>query len=287
MVSVSCGDHPSILNPCFALKPSFPRRPAIPFSPRARAYRGLRRRWPARGARPGAARAPPGADIDAGAQAGAARPGHPAAWTGNLDDPASLRRLAALATRVRAPGAPARPGPRNVVDRPAHPALAQVLRRRTPPRSLVYGSTSGVYGDCGGDWVVETRPLAPRTPRAQRRVDAERWCGTWGASGVRASILRIPGIYAPDREGGTPRAPAAQGHAGAGRLPTTSTPTTSTPTTWRAPASPPCGAAPQRVVNVNDDSALKMGDYFDQAADLYGLPRPPRVPATRRRPRCR
>ena len=35
---------------------------------------------------------------------------------------------------------------------------------------------------------------------------------------------------------------------------------------------------PQRVVNVNDDSALKMGDYFDQAADLYGLPRPPRVP---------
>lgn len=35
--------------------------------------------------------------------------------------------------------------------------------------------------------------------------------------------------------------------------------------------------APQRVYNVNDDSCLKMGDYFDLAADLYGLPRPPRI----------
>ncbi|MBU3740541.1 MAG: SDR family NAD(P)-dependent oxidoreductase, partial [Rhodoferax sp.] len=33
----------------------------------------------------------------------------------------------------------------------------------------------------------------------------------------------------------------------------------------------------QRVVNVNDDTRLKMGDYFDLAADLYGLPRPPRI----------
>lgn len=34
---------------------------------------------------------------------------------------------------------------------------------------------------------------------------------------------------------------------------------------------------PQRIYNVNDDTQLKMGDYFDLAADLYGLPRPPRV----------
>lgn len=36
-------------------------------------------------------------------------------------------------------------------------------------------------------------------------------------------------------------------------------------------------ARPQRALNVCDDSALRMGDYFDQAADLYGLPRPLRV----------
>jgi nucleoside-diphosphate-sugar epimerase len=34
----------------------------------------------------------------------------------------------------------------------------------------------------------------------------------------------------------------------------------------------------QRVVNVCDDTDLRMGDYFDLAADLCGLPRPPRLP---------
>jgi nucleoside-diphosphate-sugar epimerase len=32
------------------------------------------------------------------------------------------------------------------------------------------------------------------------------------------------------------------------------------------------------VYNASDDTELKMGDYFDLAADIYGLPRPPRVP---------
>jgi nucleoside-diphosphate-sugar epimerase len=34
---------------------------------------------------------------------------------------------------------------------------------------------------------------------------------------------------------------------------------------------------PQRTYNVVDDTQLKMGDYFDLAADLYGLPKPPRI----------
>ena len=33
----------------------------------------------------------------------------------------------------------------------------------------------------------------------------------------------------------------------------------------------------QRVINVCDDTDLRMGDYFDLAADLCGLPRPPRL----------
>ena len=31
---------------------------------------------------------------------------------------------------------------------------------------------------------------------------------------------------------------------------------------------------PQRIYNVSDDTQMKMGDYFDLAADLYQLPRP-------------
>ncbi|HPL79202.1 MAG TPA: NAD-dependent epimerase/dehydratase family protein, partial [Burkholderiaceae bacterium] len=125
--------------------------------------------------------------------------------SGNLDDPASLRRLAALATRVVHLAPPPGEGHTRWWTDPRTRTLLRVLRQRTPPRSLVYGSTSGVYGDCAGEWVTETRPLAPRTPRAQRRADAERLVRHLGRAGVRASILRIPGIYAPDREGGTPR----------------------------------------------------------------------------------
>ncbi|MBM3342527.1 MAG: SDR family NAD(P)-dependent oxidoreductase, partial [Betaproteobacteria bacterium] len=68
------------------------------------------------------------------------------------------------------------------------------------PQHFVYISTSGVYGDCAGEVVPETRPARPQTARAKRRVDAERRLRAWGVrSGVRVSILRVPGIYAADR----------------------------------------------------------------------------------------
>ena len=198
---------------------------------------------------------------------------------GDLDHAATLRRLAGLATRVLhlAPPPPAGAGPDGWWRDPRTQALARALRRRTKPAVLVYGSTSGVYGDCGGDWVSETRPVAPATARAQRRVDAERAVRHLGRAGVRTSILRIPGIYAPDREGGTPEARLRKGtpvlaapddvytnHIHADDLARACT-----AALWR-------GAA-QRVYHVCDDTDLKMGDYFDLAADLYGLLRPPRV----------
>ena len=193
---------------------------------------------------------------------------------GNLDQPGTLKRLAGLATRVLHLAPPPGEGsgdPRTV-------ALMQALRRRSPPISVSYGSTSGVYGDCAGAAVRETRALQARTPRAQRRVAAERAMRHWGrASRVRVSLLRIPGIYAPDREGGTPRERLLRGtpvlqpsddvytnHIHADDLARACV-----AALWRGKA--------QRVYNVNDDSALKMGDYFDLAADLYGLSRPPRL----------
>ncbi len=197
---------------------------------------------------------------------------------GNLDDPASLRRLAALATRVVHLAPPPGEGHAMWWTDPRTRTLLRVLRRRTPPRSLVYGSTSGVYGDCGGEWVSETRAVAPHTPRAQRRVDAERLVRHLGRSGVRASILRIPGIYAPDREGGTPRGRLLKGTPVLDKADDVYTNHIHADDLARACIAALWRGKPQRVVNVNDDSAVKMGDYFDLAADLYGLPRPPRVP---------
>lgn len=198
---------------------------------------------------------------------------------GNLDAPATLRRLAGLATRVLHLAPPPSGTASSHWLRDLRTlALVRALRHRSLPTALVYGSTSGVYGDCGGAWVSETRSVAPETPRAQRRVDAERMVRHFGRSGVRASILRIPGIYAPDREGGTPErrlrkgTPVlqAQDDVFTNHIHADDLACVCTAALWR-------GAA-QRVYHVSDDSQLKMGDYFDLAADLYGLPRPPRVP---------
>ncbi|MDQ8019263.1 MAG: NAD-dependent epimerase/dehydratase family protein, partial [Bordetella sp.] len=157
-------------------------------------------------------------------------------------------------------------------------ALAHALRRRSPPAALVYGSTTGVYGDCGGLRIDETRRVQPGTVRAQRRVDAERVVRHLGRSaGTRASILRIPGIYAPDREGGTPRARLLQATPVLRAEDDVYTNHVHADDLARACVAALFRGRPQRAVNANDDTDLKMGDYMDLAADLYGLPRPPRI----------
>lgn len=198
---------------------------------------------------------------------------------GDLDRPATLARLSGLATRVVHLAPPPGEGNAQWWRDPRTTALLQALRRRSPPVSLVYGSTSGVYGDCAGERVTESRPLRPRTPRAQRRVDAEKQIRHYGrAARVRTSILRIPGIYAPDREGGTPRERLQKGTPVLEARDDVYTNHIHADDLARAIIAALWRAKPQRAYNASDDTELKMGDYFDLAADLYGLPRPPRVP---------
>ena len=197
---------------------------------------------------------------------------------GNLDDPASIQRLAGIAHRVihLAPPPTDRAG---ASERdPRSLALVRALRLRTPPLALVYGSTTGVYGDCGGQRVDETRTVNPHTPRAQRRVDAENLMRFLGRSGVRVSVLRIPGIYAADREGGTPRERLLKGTPVLAATDDVYTNHIHANDLARACAAALWRGKPQRVVNVTDDTDLKMGDYFDLAASLFGLPKPPRLP---------
>ena len=199
---------------------------------------------------------------------------------GNLDNAATLRRLSGVATRVMHLAPP--PGEGAGSDSwwrdPRTVALARALRLRSLPVSLVYASTSGVYGDCQGALVPETRALAPATPRAQRRVNAERAVRHLGRAGVRASILRIPGIYAPDRAGGTPEARLRKGTPVLVAEDDVYTNHIHADDLARACLRALWKGRPQRIYNVSDQSHLKMGDYFDLAADLYGLPRPPRLP---------
>ena len=196
---------------------------------------------------------------------------------GDLDQMETLRRLSGLAQRVLHLAPP--PGDvRGVVTHdPRTRDLLRALRLRTPPQALVYASTTGVYGDCRGQRVLETRPVQPHTARARRRLDAEQWVRLLGRSGVRSTVLRVPGIYAQNREGGTPRerllkgTPVlrAQDDVYTNHIHATDLARACALALWRGRA--------QRVLHVCDDTDMKMGDYFDLAADLMGLPRPPRI----------
>ncbi|HVE52349.1 MAG TPA: SDR family oxidoreductase [Ramlibacter sp.] len=197
---------------------------------------------------------------------------------GNLDDPASLRRLAGVADQVVHLAPPAGDAQAEWWRDRRTQALLRALRLRSAPRALVYASTSGVYGDCGGDKVDEARPVSPRTPRAQRRVDAERQVRFFArGTGTRCSVLRVPGIYASDREGGTPRERLRKGTPVLSAADDVFTNHIHADDLARAVLAALWRGRPQRIYNASDDSELKMGDYFDLAADLYGLPRPPRV----------
>lgn len=193
---------------------------------------------------------------------------------GNLDQKKSLHRLSGLATRVLHLAPPASHG----VSDGRTVALLRALRLRAAPTALVYGSTSGVYGDCAGAWVHEGWALVPTTVRAQRRVHAESSVRFFGRSaGVCCSVLRVPGIYAPNREGGTPKARLRKGTPVLDAADDVYTNHIHADDLARACVLALWRGKPQRAYNVNDDSALKMGDYFSAAAALYNMPVPPRI----------
>jgi len=67
-------------------------------------------------------------------------------------------------------------------------------------RAIVYLSTVGVYGDCGGDWVDEQTPANPASPRSRARRDAEKaWQELGARCGIAVAVLRLAGIYGPGR----------------------------------------------------------------------------------------
>ena len=193
---------------------------------------------------------------------------------GDLAQPSTLARLAGLANAVLHLAPPPSHGPND----PRTSNLLRALARKGRVRRIVYGSTSGVYGDCGGAWIDETRAVNPATDRGRRRVDAEqrlRWYGR--AFGARVTLLRIPGIYAGDRVGGHPRERLARGTPVLRREEDVFTNHIHADDLARACVAALHRGAPQRVVHVCDETDMRMGDYFDLAADLCGLPRPPRV----------
>jgi len=80
-------------------------------------------------------------------------------------------------------------------------------------RWIGYLSSTGVYGDCGGAWIDEARPPAPRTAANAARLRAEQaWTEAGARLGVPVQVFRLPGIYGPG-----PRSPFRALRAGTAR----------------------------------------------------------------------
>ena len=194
--------------------------------------------------------------------------------TGNLDEPDSLRRLAGLADVVLHLAPP----PGQGVQDPRTRHLLQALSRCARSPVLLYMSTTGVYGDCRGAWVAETRPVAPQTDRARRRVDAEQAVRAWGRRrGARATILRVPGIYALDRVGGDPRERVRRGSPSLVPEQDGWTNHIHADDLAQIVALATFRGSPGRVFHAVDDGDLRTGDHYDRVADRCGLPRPERI----------
>lgn len=205
---------------------------------------------------------------------------------GDLDERRSLTRIAGLADAVLHFAPPPGEGESDPRTRRLLAALARraSLARRPARRidavrqekALVYISTSGVYGDCRGERVAETRPAKPSNTRAKRRSDAEARLRAWGRQpGRRVGILRAPGIYAQDRmpaERVRKSLPAivASDDVHTNHIHAEDLARLALAVLFRGRAN--------RLYNAVDDSGLKMGDWFDIVADHLGLPRPPRLP---------
>jgi nucleoside-diphosphate-sugar epimerase len=190
---------------------------------------------------------------------------------GDLDDPDTLAALPVAGALLYYFAPPPGGGPWDTRMR----NFCAAVGSEQLPAKVVYISTSGVYGDCGGTWVTEETPVNAQTSRAKRRLDAETVLREWGVRlGVPVVILRVTGIYGPGR---LPLARLQEGHP-----------------VLRSAESPPtnrihaddlaavCLAAAEQaddgeIFNVSDGQPGTMTQYFNAAADLLGLPRPPQV----------
>jgi nucleoside-diphosphate-sugar epimerase len=152
----------------------------------------------------------------------------------------------------------------------------EFVRRARQLEWVGYLSTTGVYGDRGGEKVDEDSPLEPTTERGRRRLQAEMaWLDLWRRYGVRVHIFRLAGIYGPGRNqlmsvlDGTARRIIKPGQVFsrihvediAGVL--------------QASIARP---HPGRAYNVCDDEPCSPQDVVAFAARLLGRPIPPDIP---------
>lgn len=139
-----------------------------------------------------------------------------------------------------------------------------------------YLSTTGVYGDRGGEWVDENAALDPATERGARRVAAEAaWCRLWREHGLPVHLFRLAGIYGPGRNAlETVRQGKARRVVKPGQVFSRTHVRDIAAVLAASMAQPNPGAA----YNVCDDDPAPPQDVIAHACALLGVNPPPEIP---------
>lgn len=148
---------------------------------------------------------------------------------------------------------------------------------RASLRWVGYLSSTGVYGDCGGDWIDETRVPAPRTRENRRRLDAEQaWLVRGEGAGIPVQLFRLPGIYGPQGRSAIDslRAGRARRIVKPGQV-FNRIHVDDLTAVLRASMDRPDGG---RVYNVADDLPAPADEVLTFAAGLIGIAPPPAEP---------
>jgi len=165
--------------------------------------------------------------------------------------------------------------PQDAAGDPVLRAFGDAFAQAPRLRAIVYLSTVGVYGDCGGAWVDEATPAKSTSARSRERLAAEaEWQALGARRGIGVAILRLAGIYGPGRSAltqvkrGDARRIVKPGqvfnriHVG--------------DIAQAIDAAIACRAA--GIFNVADDEPTPPGEPLAFAAQLLDVPPPPEIP---------
>ena len=120
----------------------------------------------------------------------------------DVTDPAELERVpdADWAVFAASSGGRGAEAAREVYVEGQRTVIEAFADREQAPERYVYTSSTGVYGDHGGDWVDEDTPLEPTTEKTEVLVEAERIAREeTHERGVEGQVVRFAGLYGPDR----------------------------------------------------------------------------------------
>jgi len=167
------------------------------------------------------------------------------------------------------------PPPGKGVTDPRMETFVSILDSSELPKRVVLISTTGVYGDCRGEWVTEDRPANPQADRAKRRLAAETVLRRWSEkNSVPIVILRVPGIY------GRGYLPEERLRARDPVLHEEESPFSNrihADDLARACFIAGHHANPGTLYNVSDGHPTTMTDFFYRVADAFGIPHPPAI----------